>query len=294
MRRPDEALFLKTAGEVGQVTPVAANVRDRASVARAVAGADAVVNLVGILYEGGPQRFEAVQAEGAAHASPRQPARAGVQRLVQISAIGADAEVRSAYARTKAAGEAAVRQAFPAATILRPSIVFGPEDGFFNRFAKMAQLSPALPLIGGGKTRFQPVYVGDVADAVRARRSRTPATAGKTYELGGPRVYSFAELMRLLLTEIGRKRLLLPLPFPIASLLGAVMQCLPMPPLTLDQVRLLKRDNVVERRRARPRGSRHHADGGRGDHSDLSRSLSPARLTTTGRSPAQQAGPPAR
>ena len=243
VRRPDEALFLKTSGVVGQVTPVAANVRDRASVARAVADADAVVNLVAILHESGKQRFEAVHTEGARIVA-EEAARAGARHLVHISSIGADPNSASAYARTKAAGEAAVRQAFPAATILRPSVIFGPEDGFFNRFARMAMLSPALPLIGGGRTRFQLVYVGDVADAVM-KAIEMPAAAGQTYELGGPKIYSFAELMRLLLDEIGRKRLLAPLPFPIASLMGAVMQCLPMPQLTLDQVRQLKRDNVV-------------------------------------------------
>jgi len=243
VRRPDEALFLKTAGVVGQVTPVATNIRDRASVARAVEGADAVVNLVGILHESGRQKFQAVQAEGA-RTIAEEAARADARHLVHISAIGADAKSNSSYARTKAEGEAAVRQAFPKATILRPSIVFGPEDGFFNRFAKLAQLSPFLPLIGGGKTRFQPVYVGDVAEAV-VKAIATPAAAGQTYELGGPKIYRFADLMRLLLTEIGRKRLLMPLPFPIAGLMGAVLQCLPMPQLTLDQVRLLKRDNVV-------------------------------------------------
>lgn len=242
VRRPDEALFLKTAGTVGQVTPLATNVRDRGSVARAVAGADAVVNLIGILHESGRQTFQAVQAEGARTVA-EEATRAGVSHLVHVSAIGADANSNSSYARTKAEGEAAVRQAFPKATIMRPSIVFGPEDGFFNRFAKMAQLSPALPLIGGGKTRFQPVYVGDVAEAV-VKAIETPAAAGQTYELAGPKIYSFAELMRLMLAEIGRKRALVPLPFPIASLMGAVMQCLPMPQLTLDQVRLLKRDNV--------------------------------------------------
>jgi NADH dehydrogenase len=243
VRRPDEALFLKTAGAIGQVTPVATNVRDRPSVARAVQGADAIVNLVGILHESGRQRFQAVQA-GGARTIAEEAARAGARRLVHISAIGADANSKSEYARTKAEGEAAVRQAFPTATILRPSIVFGPEDGFFNRFAKMAQLSPALPLIGGGRTRFQPVYVGDVAEAV-VKAIETPAAAGQTYELGGPKIYSFADLMRLLLHETGRKRLLMPLPFPVASLMGAVLQCLPSPQLTADQVRQLKRDNVV-------------------------------------------------
>ena len=242
VRRPDEALFLKTAGVVGQVTPVATNVRDRASVARAIAGADAVVNLVGILHESGRQKFQAVQAEGA-RTIAEEAARAGVRHLVHISAIGADAKSHSSYARTKAEGEAAVRQAFPKATILRPSIVFGPEDGFFNRFARMARLSPALPLIGGGRTRFQPVYVGDVAEAVM-KAIETPAAAGQTYELAGPKIYTFADLMRLMLNEIGYKRALVPLPFPIASLMGAVMQCLPNPQLTADQVRLLKRDNV--------------------------------------------------
>ncbi len=243
VRRPDEALFLKTAGVVGQVTPVAANVRDRASVARAIEGADAVINLVGILHESGRQRFQAVHAEGARHIA-EEAARAGVAHLVHISAIGANAKSESIYARTKAEGEAAVRQAFPNATILRPSIVFGPEDDFFNRFAKLSRIAPALPLIGGGKTLFQPVYVGDVAAAV-VKAIETPAAAGQTYELGGPTIYRFADLMRLLLHETGRSRLLVPLPFPIASLMGAVLQCLPSPQLTLDQVRLLKRDNVV-------------------------------------------------
>jgi NADH dehydrogenase len=243
VRRPDEALFLKTAGVVGTVTPLAANVRDRASIARAVAGADAVVNLVGILHESGRQRFQAVQAEGP-RAIAEEAARAGAKHLVHISAIGADPQSNSAYARTKAEGEAAVQQAFPKAVILRPSIVFGPEDSFFNRFAQMTMLSPALPLIGGGRTRFQPVYVGDVAAAVM-KAIETPAAAGRTYELGGPKVYQFIDLMRLLLDEIGRKRLLVPLPFPIASLMGSVMQCLPNPQLTADQVKLLKRDNVV-------------------------------------------------
>jgi uncharacterized protein YbjT (DUF2867 family) len=242
VRRPDEALFLKTSGAIGQITPIPANIRDRASVVRAVAGADAVINLVGILYESGRQRFKAVQTEGA-RIIAEEAAKAGARRLVHFSAIGADASSGSAYARSKAEGEAAVRQAFPNTTILRPSIVFGAEDEFFNRFAQMAMLSPALPLIGGGRTRFQPVYVGDVAEAVM-KVIENPEASGKTYELAGPRVYSFAELMRLMLQETGRKRLLMPVPFPIASLMGAVMQCLPSPQLTADQVRLLKRDNV--------------------------------------------------
>lgn len=244
VRRPDEALFLKPAGGwVGQVTPIAANIRDQDSVDRAVAGAEAVVNLVAILHESGPQKFQALQAEGAGRLAAAAK-RAGARHFVHISAIGADAQSDSAYARTKAEGEQAVLAAFPEAVILRPSIIFGPEDGFFNRFGQMAMFSPFLPLIGGGRTRFQPVYVGDVAAAVAASLAR-PEARGRIYELAGPRIYTFRELMRLLLDEIGRKRLLLPIPFPLASLMGAVLQWLPSPQLTLDQVRLLKRDNVA-------------------------------------------------
>lgn len=246
VRRPDEALFCKTAGHVGQVTPVAANIRDLASVKAAVAGADAVVNLVGILFQAGPQRFDAVHAQGAGTVAAAAAA-AGVKALVHVSAIGADAQSPAAYARSKAAGEAAVRQAFPAATVIRPSIVFGPEDGFFNRFAEMALMLPFLPLIGGGTTRFQPVYVLDVAEAIARAIEAPEAHAGKTYELGGPRIYSFRELMSLLLAEIGRRRMLISVPFALAALKGAVFQSIPFirPPLTADQVRLLKRDNVV-------------------------------------------------
>lgn len=243
VRRPDDALFLKTAGQLGQIAPIAANIRDQRSVEAVIAGADAVINLVGILFESGPQRFAKVQAEGPGRIAAAAAA-AGVRQMVHISAIGADSASPAAYGRSKAAGEQAVRAAFPAATILRPSIVFGPEDGFFNRFAAMTRLSPALPLIGGGRTRFQPVYVVDVADAVLAALER-PDAAGQIYELGGPGTYSFRELMQLLLQEIGRRRLLIPIPFALASLQGALLQYLPSPPLTLDQVRLLKRDNVV-------------------------------------------------
>ncbi len=243
VRRPNEALFLKTSGDVGQVTPVAANIRDERSVAAAVAGADAVINLVGILYASGKQSFDAVQAKGAARIAAAAKA-AGATRFVQISAIGADPSSDSAYARSKAEGEQAVKLAFANATILRPSIVFGPEDDFFNRFARMAMMSPVLPLIGGGHTKFQPVYVADVADAV-ARALEDEGTMGKTYELGGPRSYTFRALMDMLLKEIGRCRLLVPLPFALASLQGAILQLLPIKLLTVDQVRLLKRDNVV-------------------------------------------------
>jgi len=242
IRRPDEALFLKPMGDVGQITPVAANIRHERSVSAAVAGAEAVINLVGILYERGPQRFDAVHAEG-----PRRLARAakiaGVDRFLHVSALGADPASPAAYGRSKAAGETQVLDQFPTATILRPSIVFGPEDDFFNRFAKMAQILPALPLIGGGRTRFQPVYVGDVADAAMAALEN-PGTQGRTYELAGPKAYTFKGLMEILLAQIGRRRLLLPIPMPLARLQAGLLGLLPQPPLTLDQLRLLERDNV--------------------------------------------------
>ena len=243
VRRPAEALFLKPMGDVGQVTPVAANLRDEASVAAAVAGADCVINLVGVLYPRGRQSFAAVHAEGAGRVA-RAAASAGVVRLIHVSALGADPQSRSAYARSKAAGEQAVRSAFAAATIMRPSIVFGPEDDFFNRFARLAELLPALPLIGGGRTRFQPVYVGDVAAAIVGAID-LPAAAGRTYELGGPRIYSFRELLELLLQTIRRDRLLLSVPWGVARLQATLLELLPVPPLTRDQVTLLQSDNVV-------------------------------------------------
>ena len=243
VRRPRRANVLKTAGDVGQVTPVAAALQDQASVEAAVAGADAVVNLVGLLHEGGKQSFEGCHVEGARRAA-RAAAAAGARHFVQMSSIGADPAAEANYARTKGAGEAAVREVFPDAVIVRPSIVFGPEDGFFNRFAKMARRSPVLPLIGGGQTRFQPVYVGDVCEAI-VRALELPEARGKTYELGGPAVRSFKALMVMMLTQIHRERLLLPLPFALAELQGAVLQVLPVPPLTRDQVRLLRHDNVV-------------------------------------------------
>ncbi len=192
VRRPSQAGFLKPLGEVGQITPLRAPVQDPIAVDAAVEGADAAINLVGILYERGKQTFAGVHA-GGAQTVAEAAAAAGVEHLVQVSAIGADLHAAADYARSKGAGEAAVKTAFPSATIVRPSIVFGPEDDFFNRFAVMARLSPALPLIGGGSTRFEPVYVGDVAQAI-AKCVADPACAGKTYELGGPRVYTFKEL----------------------------------------------------------------------------------------------------
>jgi NADH dehydrogenase len=265
VRDPEAALFLKPLGDVGQIVPWAADVTDKESVAFAVNGADSVVNLVGILFEKGKRTFERIHAEGAANVAAAAAA-AGVKRLVQVSAIGADPESASAYARTKAAGEAAVMKAFPDATIVRPSVVFGPEDGFFNLFAGVARISPMLPvfgcpiwpkitfggegfpfkvdLYGDGGTKFQPVYVGDVADAIVVILT-DPKTKGKTYELGGPRVYSFKAIMELLLKEIGRRRLIVPIPFAVGMIQGFFLQMLPRPLLTCDQVTLLKRDNVV-------------------------------------------------
>ncbi|MCZ8315999.1 complex I NDUFA9 subunit family protein [Phreatobacter sp.] len=242
VRRPDLAGHLQPLGAVGQIHAVQANLRYPDSVRQAVAGAEIVINCVGILYETGRQKFDSVQARGAA-AVARAASEAGA-RLIHISAIGADAESAALYARTKAAGEAAVREAAADAVILRPSIVFGPEDDFFNRFAAMAQMSPVLPLVGGGETRFQPVFVGDLAEAVMAAVDGR-ANAGATYELGGPAVKSFRELLELVLKTTQRNRLLVPLPFGLARLQAKVLQLLPKPMLTEDQVELLKSDNVV-------------------------------------------------
>jgi len=242
-RDAEYAKFLRPMGDVGQVTPLAVSIRDDASVEAAVAGAEAVVNLVGILYESGSQGFEAIHAQGARRVAEAS-ARAGVSRLLHFSALGADPSSPALYARTKAAGEAAVRAAFPGATIFRPSIVIGPEDGFFNRFAGLARVMPALPLFGGGRTRFQPVYVGNIAEAAK-RALDDPKTAGVTYELGGPTIYTFRQLMELMLREIRRKRCLVSVPFPIARLEARFLQVLPVPPLTVDQVRMLERDNVT-------------------------------------------------
>ena len=248
VRRPNEALFVKTYGVVGQVEPVFCNIRDDDSVRAVMKTADAVVNCVGILVEEGRNRFEEVQAGGAARVA-RIAAEEGVGQLVQLSAIGADSGSASAYARTKAAGEGAVLEHFPRAVILRPSIVFGAEDGFFNRFAGMAQISPVLPVVGAG-TRFQPVWVEDVAAAVKGVLGE--AKPG-VYELGGPEVKTFRELMQMMLEIIRRKRLLLNLPFPLARLQAGALDLgsrltggvLTNRLLTRDQVANLARDNVV-------------------------------------------------
>ncbi len=248
VRRPHLAQFLRPMGAVGQVQLFQSNIRYKGSVAEALKGADAVVNMVGILANDGQQKFATVQALGARNIA-EMAAKAGISNVVHLSAIGADEESPSEYARTKAQGEAAFRDLIPSTTVLRPSIVFGPRDDFFNRFAQMARFSPSLPLFGGGAGRFQPVYVDDVADAVCAALE-DKAHDGRTYELGGPGVYSFKELMQMTLRVIGRKRILLPLPFFIAGGIGSMgdfIGALPFlkAPLTSDQVKLLKEDNIV-------------------------------------------------
>ncbi len=246
VRNPGLAYRMRLMGDVGQIDVVQANLRNAPSLDRALEGASAAVNLVGLLYETGRQGFQSVHVMGARHIA-EAARRAGVSRMVQMSALGADANSTSKYARSKAEGEAAVRAIYPDAVVVRPSIIFGPGDGFFNRFAGMAQFSPALPLIGGGHTRFQPVYVTDVARAL-AQAVSDPDLAGQTLELGGPGVFSFRELMQMLLAQTGQRRALIPVPFPMASLLGTVAgwsRVVIAPPLTADQVELLKSDNVV-------------------------------------------------
>ena len=245
VRRPDLAGFLQPSGRVGQIFPVQANLRYPESVGRAVEGAKAVVNCVGVLAPTGRQTFRAIHVEGA-RAVAKAAREEGATRFVHISAIGADPKSNARYARTKAEGEAAVLEEFPDAIILRPSIVFGPEDAFFNRFAAMARISPFLPLIGGGKTRFQPVFVGDVAAAVAACLAGA-AKPGTVYELGGPEVLSFRELLDLTQQWSGRHRAYLPLPFWLAKLQAVLTWPLPnsLRPITYDQVRLLQHDTVV-------------------------------------------------
>jgi NADH dehydrogenase len=242
VRRPDLANHLQPLGRVGQITAVQCNLRDAASVDMAARDADVVVNLVGILFESGKQRFNTIQRDGAERVA--RAAAAHGARMVQISAIGADENSPSLYAQTKAQAEKLVLAAMPSAVVMRPSIVFGPEDTFFNRFAAMARMLPTLPLIGGGLTRFQPVFAGDAATAIADAVDGT-TRAGATYELGGPDVLTFKELMQFTLKTIERRRLLLPLPFALAKLQASILQILPNPPLTRDQVELLRSDNVV-------------------------------------------------
>lgn len=248
IRRPHQAVFLQPMGAVGQIQLFQSNIRYPNSVEDALKGADACVNLVGILAEQGRQKFGSIQAEGADHIA-RACAKLGIENVVHVSAIGADAGSDSDYARTKAEGEEAMRQHVPGTTIVRPSIVFGTQDGFFNRFAEMARMAPALPLIGGGLTKFQPVYVDDVADAI-VKLIDGEAETGVTYELGGPEVLTFKECLELMLKVVDRRRLLLPIPFFAAQPMGKIGDLvgrLPIiePPITEDQVKLLKVDNVV-------------------------------------------------
>ncbi len=233
---------LMTMGRVGQVVPLYVSLGNESAVARAVEGADIVVNLVGILAERRAGDFQRAQAEGPARIA-RLAAAAGVGRMAHISAIGADARSPSQYASTKAAGEAGVRASLPGAVILRPSLVFGAEDQFFNRFGAMAMTLPVMPVIQGG-SRFQPVYVGDVADAVMAALTRED-TPGQTYELGGPKVWTFRELLQWILHETRRNRPLLEIPMGLARIQARIGEWLPGKPLTRDQLLLLSRDNVV-------------------------------------------------
>ena len=242
VRRPDLAFHLQPLGRVGQIHAVQANLRHAPSVEAAARDAQVLINLVGILSEGGRQRFDTIHGFGAEQVA--LAAKAHGARLVHVSAIGADENSPAPYARSKAAAERLVLSAQPAATILRPSILFGPEDEFFNRFAALARSPPALPLIGGGTTRFQPVFVGDVAAAI-AEAVDSNARGGTVYELGGPEVLTFEQLMRYVLATIERKRLLVPVPFFAAKIKATLLQYMPKPPLTPDQVELLRVDNVV-------------------------------------------------
>jgi len=242
VRDPEAALFLKPMGDVGQIAPVYANVRKPKSVARAMEGADAVVNLVGVLHQG-DQSFAGAHVIGTKNVA-EAAAAAGVTRFIQVSALGADPKGASTYAQTKAAGEAAALAAVPTATIVRPSVLFGPEDDFLNKFGAMSRISPALPLIDGGRTRFQPLYVGDLADALMGAL-RTDDAQGKTYELGGPRVMSFRDILEYVLQQTERFAFLAPLPSGLAKAIGLFAQLLPNPPLTMDQVTLLASDSVA-------------------------------------------------
>lgn len=242
-RFPDNALHLKTAGDVGQIVLLPGNLTQPESLQGKLNGSYAVINLAGIMFESGSQKFSALHAQGAEKLA--QLAKSlHIPRFIQISALGVDKASRSRYAYSKMLGENAVLAAFPEATILRPSVIFGPEDNFFNQFAAMAGLAPMLPLIGGGKSCFQPVYVGDVAEAIEACLARDDVK-GQIIELGGPQVFTFKEILEYVLRTIGKDRTLLPIPFPIASMMGSCTQMLPRPLLTRDQVKLLSYDNVV-------------------------------------------------
>lgn len=242
-RHPDAALPLKTAGNPGQIVLVKGDITKPSTLAAYIEGSYAVINLAGVLFESGKQTFTRVHSKGVSKLAQMAKA-AGVQRFVHVSALGVDKAVSSKYARSKLKGELAILEAFPEASILRPSVIFGPEDNFFNQFAAMACFSPVLPLFGGGKTKFQPVYVGDVARAI-ATCVQSPYTGGHIYELGGPGVFTFREILEYIMDTIGKERVLAWVPYSIGSLVALVGEVLPRPPLTRDQIRLLKNDNVV-------------------------------------------------
>lgn len=242
VRRPDLAGHVRPLGAVGQVMPIQANIRNRESVDRAIRGAQIVINLVGIGVEGGKQRFRAVNTMGA-RTIAEAAKTLGVTELVHVSALGADPQSPSGYARSKALGEIEVLAAFPAAVLIRPSIVFGPGDGFFNRYGMLARLLPVLPVIGA-KSRLQPIYVGDVAEAI-ARAAEGRVKGGKIYELGGPEVATHKDLVARVLADTGRNNLMLPLPAGLAKLMAFPLSVLPSPLITADQVDLLQVDNVV-------------------------------------------------
>ena len=244
-RNAERAKRLKTGGAIGQLTAIAGNALDDADLLSVISPADIVINLVGILAPSGQQTFSALQAELPARIG-RMAKEVRCQRVVHVSALGAKLKSPSKYARTKAEGERGLLRQFPDAVIIQPSIIFGPGDGFFNRFGQMAMFAPALPVIGGGTNLMQPVYVGDVADAVLAVLTQEEAK-GQIYQLGGPQIYSFADLMRFTLACVGRRRLLVPVPFSVVSLPAAIFGLLPNPPLTLDQLKLLKVDNVCQK-----------------------------------------------
>jgi len=243
VRKPTQAYFLKTIGDVGQVQIVQANLRDAESIVRACEGADAVINMVGILFETGRQRFATLQHQGALWAA-QAAERALASQFIQISAIGADADNEAEYMQTKAAGEEAVRSVMPQATIIRPSLVFGTEDEFFNRFAFLSTILPVMPAFGGGTTRFQPVYVLDLARGI-ANALLDPAARGETFEIGGPKIYTLKEIYELVLETVERPRPIVPVPWALARLQGSLLSLLPNPPLTREQVVMLESDNVV-------------------------------------------------
>lgn len=252
-RHPERLDELKTLGEIGQIAIIDGNLNDISSIIPSLEGAYGVIDMVGILFENGNQRFSNLHSIGAEKLAIASK-QAGVQRFIYISALGVENEFASAYARSKFVGERAVLAAFPSATILRPSIMFGAEDNFFNKFAKMAILAPFIPLIGGGKTLFQPIYVGDVAKAIVVCLEKLDPInpenlanniSGEIYELGGRKTYSFKEILQYIMKIIGKKKPLIPIPFWMASIIGRFMELLPNPPITRDQVKLLEFDNTV-------------------------------------------------